>query len=102
MIATKDLVAVNSVLTMDLPNDVNGALSIQYPVGSAGTIVIEASLDNVNYEIVYVTNMNTKVDSVVISAQGMYSCEFLSYKKIRARKTVGVASCIISVGLGAH
>lgn len=104
-IVAKDLTALNSVLVIDEIDEENGTVTLQYGAGGAGTVALEGTLgatasggaaEWVNLRI---TNVATKVDSDNATAPGIYYAEMIGYRSVRAKKTVGAASCpvILSV-----
>jgi len=102
--ARKDLTALNSTLEVDSPEEKNGTVSLQYVSGGAGTVVVEgilseAAADNVdaNWHILTLTKTdNTAVASLAAAGIG-YAENY--YARVRARKSVGAASCIVVLGV---
>lgn len=98
-IAFKDLAAVNDTLEIDLPNDWAGNATFQYFAAGAGTVVLEGTLDRVEYQALKITNLTTKVDADNAIAAGLFFAEYVSFLSVRVRKTVGVLSCPIRLSL---
>ncbi len=99
----KDLTALNSTLVLDSPDERNGTVSVQY-VSGAGTIVVEgilseAAADDVsaNWHILTLTKTdNTAV--ALLTAAGIAFAENY-YARVRVRKSVGAASCVVVLGV---
>lgn len=92
----KDLPAVNDALELDIPTDRNGAVCLQY-VSGAGTIVVEATVDNSTWVQLRLTDPATKADVDNRTTPGLAWCDVVGYEKVRARKAVGVASCVVAL-----
>lgn len=99
--AQKDLAAVNDKLVLNDPTEKAGKIIVQMLTGGAGTVVVEGTgsddpaapdTDWVNLKL---TNPVTKVDADNIAAVGLLWADDPGYGQVRARKTVGVASCPI-------
>ncbi len=104
MYARKDLTALNSTLVVDSPSEKNGTVSLQYISGAAGTVVVEgllseAAADDVTANWHILTLTKTDASAVTsLSAAGIAYAENY-YAKVRARKSVGAASCIVILGV---
>lgn len=102
--ARKDLTALASKLEVDSPDERNGVVSLQY-ISGAGTVVVEGCLsetaadraDDTNWHILTLTkNDNTAVLNLAAKGVGYAENYFAS---VRARKSVGAASCVIVLGV---
>lgn len=94
-ITNKDLTALNSTIEMIVSEiDFGGSFSLQYPTGGAGTLVVEATLDEVTWEAVTFIKSTDTTQAHVASAAaaGLYVGEIPACKKIRVRKSVGAAA----------
>lgn len=98
-LAQKDLAAVADVLELNLPNEEEGSIVMQMRAGGAGTVILEGTLASdpaaTDWAALKVKNSTTDVAADNIAAVGMVYAYNPGYNKIRARKTVGVASCPI-------
>lgn len=101
--ARKDLTAVDSTLVIDSPDERNGTVELQW-ISGAGTVVVEgilseAAADDIaaNWQILTLKKPdNTFVTN--LAAAGIGYAENI-YARVRARKSVGAASCIIVLGV---
>lgn len=102
--AKKDLTALNSTVELDVPGEINGLVSLQYHDGAAGTIVVEGTLvtDAVvpanDWEAIKLVRSDDKTEVDNLSAAGIAYGEHF-YNKVRARKSVGAASCFVTLGV---
>lgn len=102
--ARKDLTALDSTLVLDSPEERNGVVSLQYINGAAGTVVVEgilseAATDDVaaNWQILTLKKTdNTFVTNLAAAGIGFAENYFA---RVRARKSVGAASCIVVLGV---
>lgn len=100
--AYKDLTALNSTLQIDEVDESNGSVTLQYITGGAGTVVLEGTLGSgstAEWVGLKLTNANTKVDADNAIAAGLYYASMYGYRSVRARKSVGVASCPVWVSV---
>lgn len=98
-ICKKDLIGVGDTLEIDLPNDWAGSATFQYQSTGVGTVILEGTLDKIEYTQLRITNLNTKVDADNAVAAGLYFAEYVSFLSVRARKTVGILSCPICLSV---
>lgn len=102
--ARKDLPAVGDTLVLNCNEEEAGYVALQYISGSAGTVVLEgilsdAAADNVDANWLPITmakNDDTAITSLAAAGIGR---AINVYSKVRARKTVGVASCIVVLSI---
>ncbi len=100
-IASKDLTAVNSTLEIDNPNEYTGEVIIQYESG-AGTVVLEGSLSNISTTVwggILMTSLLDGSTSAAITAAGLWKATVGGLERVRVRKSVGAASCVIRLGV---
>lgn len=104
MYARKDLTTLNSTLEIDDAEERNGIASLQYISGAAGTVVLEgilseAAADNVDAN--WVTLTLTKPDASTVTSLAAAGIGYTEnyYARVRARKSVGTASCIVVLGI---
>lgn len=95
--ATKDLVELNSTLVVDLRNVRHTVASCQYVSGS-GTVQVEAKN---SISDVWFTPLGVVGGSAVAAQTGVGAVVFnlYGYSHLRVRKTVGTASCVVSLGV---
>jgi hypothetical protein len=102
--AKKDLTALNSTVVLDVPGEMNGIVSLQYHDGAAGTVVVEGTLSTdaapaeADWESIKLTRADDKTEVDNLAAAGIAYAENF-YNKVRARKSVGVASCFVTLGV---
>lgn len=103
MYARKDLTALDSTLVADSPQEENGLVSLQW-ISGAGTVVVEgilseAAADDIaaNWHILTLKKPDNTVVTA-LSAVGIGYAENM-YARVRARKSVGAASCVVVLGV---
>lgn len=99
-VARKDLPAVGDKLTLDANQDEAGYVALQYLNGSAGTVVLEGLLSTAPADDIdanWVTIKMTLHDDTTASSLAAVGIgrAVNVYSKVRARKTVGVVSCVV-------
>lgn len=98
-LAQKDLAAVGDTLEMNLPSEEEGQITCEMRAGGAGIVVLEGTLasDPVagDWFVLKVMNATTEIAADNIAAPGIVYAFNPGYNRVRARKTVGVASCPI-------
>ncbi len=101
--ARKDLVAVGDKVVLDTPHERDSRCTLQY-ISGAGTVVLEgicseAAVDDIdaNWFPISMTKPDTTVVASLLAA-GIGHAENV-YAKVRARKTLGGASCIVVIGV---
>ena len=94
----KDLEALNSTVSVPFTGETNGACAFQYAVGGAGTVVAEGSLNGTDWVVLTIINAATKADATSATAAGLYYVENIGYD-VRIKKTVGTASCPITLSV---
>jgi hypothetical protein len=103
MITTKDLTVTDSTIDVSVSEtDFGNDFSLQYPTGGAGTLVVEATLDEVTWEdLTFVKSDDTGATVVATAAAaGLYIGTVPCCKKIRVRKSVGSAALSPLFGIG--
>ena len=103
-IALKDLNAVGDAATLSVDEvHAGGVFSLQYPAGGTGTILVEATLDEITWEVLtFVKSTDTTEASVASAAAvGLYEGSVPACKKIRARKSASAGACICGFGISA-
>ena len=98
MRAQADLAAVNNAITLEVDDDTQGSLTLQMLAGGAGTVVIEGTMEDDpiaagDWVALKVMNPTTEVAADNIAAPGLVYAKNPGYNRVRARKSVGVASC---------
>lgn len=95
-----DLAAVNSVAQLDLRGEFTGVgvATFQYATGGAGTVVLEGTMDGTQWDIIQFIKLADGSTAASATAPGSYSAALSSLEGIRVRKTVGTASCRITLG----
>jgi hypothetical protein len=103
-IALKALTAVNDNITLDIDEShAGGIFSLQYPAGGTGTILVEATIDEITWEaLVFVISTDTTPsEQASAAAVGLYTGTIPVCKKIRARKSADAGACICGFGISA-
>jgi len=103
MRAKKDLAAVGDNIMLEVSDDAYGYLVAQMLAGGAGTVVIEGTMADdpvaaADWIALNVKAAGTDVGAANIAAPGIVYAFNPGYNKVRARKTVGVASCPVIFG----
>lgn len=95
----KNLPAVNDTIELTLPSQEEGQIGCEMRAGGAGTVVLEATFASDpaagDWFGLKVMNATTEIAADNIAAPGIVYAFNPGYKKVRARKTVGVAACNI-------
>lgn len=95
--AIKQLAALNDAITINLPGEESCIGSVQLPVGWAGTVVVEAQINDVDWAPVALTPAAGGAAVANIAAAGMWTFGPLAANIVRAR--VSVAGAGGKVGL---
>ena len=101
-IALKDLTAVGDNMTLSVDEaHAGGVFSLQYPAGGTGTILVEATIDEITWEDLCFIQSNVTAQTVVktAAAVGLYTGDIPVCKKIRARKSASAGACICGFGI---
>lgn len=104
MRAQKDLAAVGDTIVLEVDDDFAGFITLMMLAGGAGTVVIEATMDDDpiaagDWIALSVINALTEVAAANIAAPGIVYAKNPGYNRVRARKSVGVASCPCILGV---
>lgn len=103
-IALKDLNAVSDAITMNVEEShAGGVFALQYPAGGTGTILVEATIDGITWEVLCFVKSTDTTGALVASAAavGLYTGDVPACKTIRARKSASVGACITGFGISA-
>lgn len=84
---TKSLTEADEVITIDIPQDKSGFVSVQYGTGGQGTLVLEGTID---YETWVELEMQDEHGGVVASltAAGIAHQRTFALEAVRVRKSV--------------
>ena len=103
-IALKDLNAVDDNMTLSVDEGhAGGSFSLQYPAGGTGTIIVQATLDEITWEDLCFIQSNVTARTVVktATAVGLYEGDIPVCKKIRAKKSATTGACVCGFGISA-
>lgn len=93
-IANKTLTAVGDNIALPIEYEWNGIACAQL-ISGTDTYVFEGTLNGVDWSVLTFVNAATKVTAASFSAIGLYYVEFVAYKSVRVRKTVGVTGAVV-------
>lgn len=99
----KNLNAVDAAITFNISEDqIGGVFSLQYPTGGIGTIVVEATLDDITWEALTFVKSSDTASTLVASAAaaGLFIGDIPACAKIRARKSLNAGACIVGFSVG--
>lgn len=98
----KQITVLNDEIRVRAPNDSVTVPTFQLPVGWAGTVVAEGSLDDgTTWGAVTITaNDAVETKTVSVAAAGLYTCRAGSYTQFRIRVSVAGAGGIAALSLG--
>jgi len=105
------LTSLNDILgPFPIYNYINGGVCVQYGTGGAGTIVLEASLDeqddsSIQWTQIQMKNPNDIAGAPIanLAAAGLGVADVVGFRLIRVRKSVagiGPVTVSMSVGIG--
>ncbi len=100
-IAQKDLLSVNDNLTINNPSEEIGDALVQY-VSGAGTIVLEGTMSDGTAPVwaaILLTNITDGTTTAAPTLVGIYRGNASGLEQVRVRKTVGVLSCVVRLGV---
>lgn len=96
-----DLDTVEDTLGFDVDHDKSGLFTLNV-ISGAGTVVVELSADGGttwNATVFVKTTDTTRAYVATAATTGMWEGTFGGINKIRVRKSVGSASCVVAFGL---
>lgn len=97
--AQKDLSAVGNTLAITNPHQGFAWAHLSYDSTGVGTVILEGSIDGIQFDLLFVTVRATGVGAASMTTPGLYECDVSGLAVVRARKTVGVASCIVRLSV---
>lgn len=89
--AIKQLAALNDDITIDLPGEEACIGSVQLPTGWAGTVVVEAQINDTDWAPVGLTPAAGGAVVASVAAAGMWTFGPIAANKARARVSVAGA-----------
>lgn len=98
--AKKDLNAVNDELRLDNVTAGFASAVLEYPTGGTGTVVVEGSVDKIQWDVLFCINMGTGVGSAAgLAAAGKLQVDVTGLNQVRARKSVTIGACLCSLSI---
>lgn len=91
------LTNVNDKVEIASPNEEVGGVSLHIPAGAVGTYVVESTINGIDWVALLLTNLNTGTTTAAPAAPGIYQIGTIVANRVRVRKTVGVATELISL-----
>ena len=98
----KAIAALNDAITIDVPTDQPCLASVQLPAGWAGTVVVEATLDDVNWVALGLTPVAGGASVALITAAGIWTAAVGAFEKVRARVSVAGAGGIAALSVSKY
>lgn len=102
MFIRKNLNAVADEINVLIPSGKTVVAAVQFPGSGSGTLIFEATIDEITWTIVELSTatVSATVVATSIAAAGLWFTRPFSAKRVRLRKSATTADCYASLSLG--